>query len=403
MLKAAHRSYAYERGRLFPGAEQDGGVGGAARGVKCLHAHYAHHLAGGPDPIGAWVAQRLAEGEPIHYERPGDRLAAIDLGTNSIRLLVGRWADDSLTELARDMVIVRLGKDVDRTKQIAPDALARTVDVLKRYCRRARALGATRIRLSATSAVRDASNREDLERAVRRWTGEPMEILPGEDEARVSFLGATHDLADDPRAAAAQTPWLVADIGGGSTEFVLGSDPERADAAFSTNMGSVRMTERFVRSDPPSPEDLDAVEGEIARHLDRIEKDVDVAAARTLIAVAGTPTTMQAIALTLPEYDPDLLHRTWLSLADAERVNGLLTDMTTEERRAIPTMAPGREDVIPAGAAILVEIMRRWGFDRALVSETDILDGLLWRLLREAGEDPAGRRGEPPAKADSTG
>jgi len=113
MLKAAHRSYAYERGRLVPGAEQDGGVGGAARGVKCLHAHYAHQLAGGPDPIGLWVAQRLAGGDPIHYERPGERLAAIDLGTNSIRLLVGRWADGALTELARDMVIVRLGQDVD--------------------------------------------------------------------------------------------------------------------------------------------------------------------------------------------------------------------------------------------------------------------------------------------------
>jgi exopolyphosphatase / guanosine-5'-triphosphate,3'-diphosphate pyrophosphatase len=384
MLRAAHRSYAYERGRLVPGAEQDGGVGGAARGVKCLHAHYAHHLAGGPDPIGLWVAQRLAEGDPIHYERPGERLAAIDLGTNSIRLLVGRWADGALTELARDMVIVRLGQDVDRTKRIAPDALARTVDVLKRYGRRARALGATRIRLSATSAVRDAANRDDLERAVRRWTGEPMEVLAGEGEAGISFLGATHDLAADPRAVGAATPWLVVDIGGGSTEFVLGSDPDAPDAAFSTDVGSVRLTERFVRDDPPSDEDLAAVQDEIGRHLDRVEPAVAVGTAATLVAVAGTPTTMQAIALTLPEYDPELLHRTWLSLADAERVAGLLNDMTMEERRAIPSMAPGREDVIPAGAAVLVEVMRRWGFDRALVSETDILDGLLRRLVREA-------------------
>ena len=383
MLRAAHRSYAYERGRLVPGAEQDGGVGGSARGVKCLHAHYAHHLAGGPDPIGAWVSQRLAEGDPIHYERPGERLAAIDLGTNSIRLLVGRWADGMLTELARDMVIVRLGQDVDRTKRIAPDALARTVDVLKRYCRRARALGTSRIRLSATSAVRDAANRDDLERAVRRWTGEPMEVLEGEDEARISFLGATHDLAADPRAAGAATPWLVVDIGGGSTEFVLGSDPDAPDAAISTDVGSVRLTERFVRSDPPSDEDLAAVQHEIGRHLDRVEPAVAVGTAATLVAVAGTPTTVQAIALTLPEYDPELLHRTWLSLADAERVAGLLNDMTTEERRAIPSMASGREDVIPAGAAILVGVMRRWGFDRGLVSETDILDGLLLRLVRE--------------------
>jgi exopolyphosphatase / guanosine-5'-triphosphate,3'-diphosphate pyrophosphatase len=383
MLKAAHRSYAYERGRLVPGAEQDGGVGGAARGVKCLHAHYAHHLAGGPDPIGQWVAQRLAEGEPIHYERPGERLAAIDLGTNSIRLLVGRWADGALTEVARDMVIVRLGQDVDRTKRIAPEALARTVDVLKRYCRRARALGAMRIHLSATSAVRDASNRDELERAVTRWTGEPMEVLTGEDEARTSFLGATYDLRRDPRAAAAKAPWLLVDIGGGSTEFVLGSDPDAPGAAISTNMGSVRLTERFVRSDPPSDEDLAAVLEEVGRQLDRVEPAVAVREAATLIGVAGTPTTMQAIALTLPEYDPDLLHRTWLSLDDAERVANLLNDMTTEERRAIPSMAPGREDVIPAGAAILVEVMRRWGFEQALVSEADILEGLLWRLVRE--------------------
>ena len=288
-----------------------------------------------------------------------------------------------LTELARDMVIVRLGQDVDRTKRIAPDALARTVDVLKRYCRRARALGTSRIRLSATSAVRDAANRDDLERAVRRWTGEPMEVLEGEDEARISFLGATHDLAADPRAAAAATPWLVVDIGGGSTEFVLGSDPDAPDAAISTDVGSVRLTERFVRSDPPSDEDLAAVQHEIGRHLDRVEPAVAVGTAATLVAVAGTPTTVQAIALTLPEYDPELLHRTWLSLADAERVAGLLNDMTTEERRAIPSMASGREDVIPAGAAILVGVMRRWGFDRGLVSETDILDGLLLRPVRE--------------------
>src|SRR5262249_1549338 len=156
---------------------------------------------------------------------------AIDLGTNSIRLLAGRWADGTLTELARDMVITRLGQDVDRTKRIAPDALARTVDVLKRYCRRARAIGVPRIRLSATSAVRDASNRADRDRAVRRWTGEPMEVLAGEDEARISFLGATHGLTDDPRGAEATPPWLVLDIGGGSTEAILGSSPGAAEQA----------------------------------------------------------------------------------------------------------------------------------------------------------------------------
>ena len=393
MLRRAHESCARERGGLVPGAEAGGGVGGTARGIKCLHAHYAYFVAGGADPIGAWVAERLAEAGPVHFERAGGRVAAIDLGTNSIRLLVVRWADDQLTELARDMVITRLGQGVDRTKRIDPTALTRTVNVLRRYCRRARALGATRIRLSATSAVRDAANRDELERAVVRFTGEPMEVLPGAQEARISFLGATRDLRDDPRAAGAASPWLVVDIGGGSTEYVLGSEPDAADAAISMDIGSVRLTERFVRADPPAPEELAAMQQEIDRSLEVVEQAVAVDRAATLVAVAGTSTTVQAIVLALPEYDPERLHRTWLGLPDAERVAGLLADMTTAERRAIPSMARGREDVIPAGAAILVGVMRRWGFDRALVSETDILDGLAWRLAADAEAEAA--KGSP--------
>jgi exopolyphosphatase/guanosine-5'-triphosphate,3'-diphosphate pyrophosphatase len=405
MLRRAHESYARERERIIPGTGAGGGVGGTARGVKCLHAHYAYLVAGGADPVGAWVAERLAEKGPVHYERPGERLAAIDLGTNSIRLLVVRWADGQLTELARDMVITRIGQGVDRTKRIDPAALARTVNVLRRYCRRARALGATRIRLSATSAVRDAANRDELDRAVLRNTGEPMEVLPGSEEAKISFLGATRDLRDDPRAAGAAAPWLVVDIGGGSTEFILGSDPDAADAAISVDMGSVRLTERFVRADPPAPDELATMQHEIDKHLDVVEQAVPVDRAATLVAVAGTSTTVQAIVLALPEYDPERLHRSWLELPDAERVAGLLADMTTAERRAIPSMAPGREDVIPAGAAILVGVMRRWGFDRAIVSETDILDGLAWRLIAEAdgpsaNGSPQDRSPNPAGSAD---
>ena len=383
MLRRAHETYASERGRLVPGADAGGGVGGTARGIKCLHAHYAYFVAGGADPIGAWVAERLAESGPVHFERPGERVAAIDLGTNSIRLLVVRSGDGRLAELARDMVITRLGQGVDRTRRIDAAALARTVEVLRRYCRRARALGAERIRLSATSAVRDAANRDELERAVLRHTGEPMEILSGAAEARISFLGATRDLADDPRAAGAAAPWLVVDIGGGSTEFVLGSDPDAPDAAISVDIGSVRLTERFVHTDPPASDELETMQREIDRNLEVAERAVPVDRDATLVAVAGTSTTVQGIVLALPEYDPERLHRTWLSLAEAERVAVMLADMTTEERRRIPCMAPGREDVIPAGAAILVGLMRRWGFDQALVSETDILDGLAWRLAGE--------------------
>lgn len=392
MLRRAHESYARERGRLRPGAEAWGGVGGTARGVKCLHAHFAYHLAGGPDPLGMWVADRLAEEAPVHYERPGVRVAAIDLGTNSIRLLAARWSEGELTDLARDMVIVRLGQGVDRTGRLAPDALARTLAVLRRYCRQARALGAARIRLSATSAVRDAANRDELEQAVLRLTGEPMEVLSGEEEARISFLGATRGL-DADRGANAPAPWLVADIGGGSTEFILGSLPEEPQAVVSTRIGSVRLTERFVRTDPPAPGELALVERAIDEELSLAEERVPAGRAATLVAVAGTPTTIQAIALGLNEYEPELLHRTWLSLEEAENVAGLLADMTTGERRAIPVMVRGREDVIPVGAAILVRIMRRWNLHRALVSEADILDGLALRLAQEVrpAKSPPGR------------
>jgi exopolyphosphatase/guanosine-5'-triphosphate,3'-diphosphate pyrophosphatase len=378
-LRRAHEEYARERGELHPGAEGWGGVGGAAMGIKCLHAHYAYHLAGGGDPIGAWVAGRLAD-EPIHYEKPGRRVAAIDLGTNSIRLLAARFpdGDSGPTDLARDMVITRIGKGVDRTGRIAPESLGRTLRVLERYCRRARALGAERIHLAATSAVRDASNRDELATAVQRLTGEPMEVLSGDREASLSFLGATHGLE-------ASAPYLVVDIGGGSTEFVLGD--REPSGSVSAQIGSVRLTERYVHNDPPSFKELDRLELAITSVLTQVEDRIPVAEARTLLAVAGTSTTVQAIALGLPEYDPEALHRSVLARDDAERVFRLLADMTTEERRRIPVMAPGREDVIPAGAAILVGIMRRWGFAQALVSETDILDGIARRMV-----DPAASR-----------
>jgi exopolyphosphatase/guanosine-5'-triphosphate,3'-diphosphate pyrophosphatase len=372
-LRRAHEEYARERGTPVPGAEKWGGVGGTARGLKCLHAHYAYYLAGGPDPVGAWVAGEIDEAN-LHYEKPARRVAALDLGTNSIRLLVGRLAqgEDQIQDLARDMVITRIGQGVDRTGRLAPDALNRTLRVLERYCRRARALRSERIHLAATSAVRDASNRGQLADAVLLLTGEPMEVLAGEEEAALSFLGATRGLEATP-------PYLVVDIGGGSTEFVVGDREPKA--SISTNMGSVRLTERLVTHDPPSFEELEALEAKIAEELSHVEDRLPVHDAQTLVAVAGTATTVQAIALALPEYDPERLHRSVLFRDEAERVFRLLADMTTEERRALPVMAPGREDVIPSGAAILVSVMRRWGFREAIVSETDILDGIAYRML----------------------
>jgi exopolyphosphatase / guanosine-5'-triphosphate,3'-diphosphate pyrophosphatase len=372
----AHAEYARERARDRPGAEAFGGVGGTRAGLKCLHAHYANHLAGGDDVVGAWVAELI---EPIHDERPG-RLAAVDQGTNSIRLLVAEPdGEGGFAELGRDMVITRLGHGVDETGRLAPDAVERTSEVLARFARRARALHAEHIRVGATAALRDASNADAFERRVRELAGSDPEIVSGEKEAELSFLGATRGLEDAEPAVT--PPYLVLDIGGGSTEFALGA--ERTSATMSTQMGSVRFTERFVRADPPSQEELDALRGAVNEILDEVERSLPVAETGTFVAVAGTATTVQAIALGLEFYDPERIHRTRLSSARAEEVAARLAGMTTPERASLPVMAPGRADVIVAGATILVQVMRRFGFAEALVSETDILDGLVFEIIRQ--------------------
>jgi exopolyphosphatase/guanosine-5'-triphosphate,3'-diphosphate pyrophosphatase len=370
----AHDAYARERGRDLDEARAWGGVGGTRRGLKCLHAHLAYHLAGGDDAVGAWVAARAL---PVHDEPPG-RVAAIDQGTNSCRLLVvepATSADAPPTELARDMTITRLGQGVDATGRLDDAALARTIDVLATFCRRARALGAGRIRVAATSAVRDAENRGAFVDAVRELAGSELEVISGETEAALSFLGGTRGLPPE------DGPFFVFDIGGGSTEFVIGAAPGRADAATSTSMGSVRLTERLVADDPPSATDLHALEREIGTILDDAFEVVPAREARTIVGVAGTATTLRAIALGLDRYDPERIHRSWLTLRDAERILAELARMTNAERAAIPVMVPGRGDVIVAGAAILVAVLRRLGAEGMLVSETDILDGLAWQLL----------------------
>ena len=370
----AHRAYAMERGEMLPGAEEWGGVGGTRRGIKCLHAHYAFHLAGGDDVVGRWTAERV---EPVHPTEPGGRVAAIDQGTNSTRVLVlepRRSGEDPL-EIARDMRITRLGKDVDRTGRLDAQSIGRTLDAVGRFARRARALHAERIRLGATSAVRDASNREEFLGPLRDLIDGTPEVIDGEREAALSFLGGTRGL--DPEDG----PFLLVDIGGGSTEFVFGRHPSVVERGISTQMGSVRLTEQVQPSDPPTEGDLRAFDELIEAHLDDVERAVSVGDARTLVAVAGTATTLQACALGLERYDPDLIHRSTLTLADAERTLRELAAMTDGARAAIPVMPKGRGDVIVAGARILVNAMRRFGFEAALVSETDILDGLALELL----------------------
>ncbi|MEX0754614.1 MAG: DUF501 domain-containing protein [Actinomycetota bacterium] len=388
-LEAAHRAYADERGAELDGAQDWGGVAGTRTGVKCLHAHYAYHLAGGVDPVGTWTAERV---EPIHPGTPEARVAAIDQGTNSIRLFVaeprpGATAPGLVGELARDMTITRLGAGVDATGRLEPDALRRTVVVLATYCRRARALGARRIRVAATSAVRDAENRDEFAAAVREHAGSELEIITGEQEAGLSFLGAVHGLREE--VPDAEPPYAVLDIGGGSTELVVGE--AAPSAAISTQTGSVRLTERHVRSDPPTVDEIRAIEADVAEHLETAAGSVPVESASTLIVVGGTATTLKAMELDLPRYDPEILHRTRLDRESVEHLLERLARMTGDERDALPFMAPGRGDVIVAGAVILELVMQRFGFADALVSETDILDGLVLQQL--PGVEPAPPRG----------
>jgi exopolyphosphatase/guanosine-5'-triphosphate,3'-diphosphate pyrophosphatase len=374
-VERAHDDAAAERARVLPDADGWGGVGGTRRGVKCLHAHYANHLAGGDDVVGAWVATEI---EPVHPEHVvGERIAVIDQGTHSCRVLVvERDANDEPIELASDMIITKLGEGVDATGALSSQALARDEFVFARYCRRARALGAPRIRVAATSAVRDAANRELFIEMVRRHAGTDPEVIDGTEEARLSFLGGTHGL--DP----AEGPFLLLDIGGGSTEFVVGRRPGVAEHRISTQMGSVRLTERFVTSDPPHPAELLRIRREIGDRLDEVELAVpQLHVARTFVSVAGTATTIQAIALGLARYDVEATHRSWLRTDDAARIVEDLAAMTTAQRAALPVMAPGRADVIVAGGEVLLAALRHLGFERTLVSETDILQGLAWDAL----------------------
>jgi exopolyphosphatase / guanosine-5'-triphosphate,3'-diphosphate pyrophosphatase len=304
------------------------------------------------------------------------RVAAVDCGTNSIRLLVADVDASHLTEIDRRLEIVRLGQGVDKTGRLDPAALARTFTSCRAYAKEIEQLGVERVRFVATSASRDAENRSEFVAGIREILGVTPEVISGEEEARLSFAGATRSL----RATAAAHPsaYLVVDIGGGSTEFVLGEDA--VHAARSVDIGCVRLTERHLRTNPPTTAQVAAARADIAQAIDQAAGAVPLAHVRTLVGLAGSVTTVAAIALGLDTYDPTRIHHTVISSADVRRVSDDLLRMTHQERAALPVMHPGRVDVIGAGALILAEIVDRVGVDEVVVSEHDILDGIAWAL-----------------------
>ncbi|GIH25397.1 hydrolase [Acrocarpospora phusangensis] len=321
------------------------------------------------------------------------RVAAIDCGTNSVRLLITDIEDGVQTDLERRMEIVRLGQGVDRTGILAPEALERTFAAMRGYRQLIRRHAAPHhaypvglvnsgaapgglacadlmpVRVVATSATRDAANRDDFVAGVREIFGVESEVVTGHEEAELSFSGATRSVS------AMESPYLVVDIGGGSTEFVLGDTS--VDAALSVDIGCVRLTERHTG---PDGLDVAGVVADVEAALDRVEQVVPIRTARTLIGLAGSVATVAGIALDLPEYDSEKLHHSRIPAARVHEIAAMLPEMTSAERAAIPVMHPGRVDVISSGAIILDRVVRRYGFAEVVVSEHDILDGIAWSI-----------------------
>jgi exopolyphosphatase/guanosine-5'-triphosphate,3'-diphosphate pyrophosphatase len=313
------------------------------------------------------------------------RVAAVDCGTNSIRLLVTDvLAEGAHTDVLRRMEVVRLGQGVDATGRLAPEAIERTRRVLAEYADQARDLGATAVRMVATSATRDATNRTDFEDMVSATLGQLPDVVTGREEAELSFLGATASLAAAAAAhsvAPPRPPFLVVDIGGGSTEFVLG-DAGGVRAARSVDIGCVRLTERHLHRDPPACEEVVRAEKDIRAALDDVRAEVAVEEAVTLVGLAGSVTTVAALALELPAYDAEAIHGSRIAVDAVRAVAADLLAASRTRRAAMPVMHPGRVDVIGAGSLILRVLMDEFGMADVVVSEHDILDGIALRLAR---------------------
>lgn len=320
------------------------------------------------------------------------RVAAIDCGTNSIRLLIadanGTTADGTtgaadgttgaapLTDIVREMRIVRLGQSVDASGELAPEALARTFEATRDYARMIREHVAEKVRFVATSATRDARNRQVFVDGIRDLLGVEPEVISGDEEAALSFAGASSVLP-----SRGKDPVLVVDLGGGSTEFVLG-DADGVIAAKSVDIGCVRLTERHLRSDPPTAREIAAAEADVDAAIDLASRTVPLGRATAVVGVAGSITTITAHALGLPEYQPAAIHGAELDIATISDAATSLLEMSRDERARLPYMHPGRVDVIGAGALVWRRILERLGeasggaITSATASEHDILDGI---------------------------
>ncbi|GHE12571.1 Ppx/GppA phosphatase family protein [Klenkia taihuensis] len=311
------------------------------------------------------------------------RVAAVDCGTNSLRLLV---ADVGPTggpvEVLRRMEVVRLGQGVDATGRLAPEAIERARVVLTEYAEQARELGVERTRMVATSASRDAANRADFEGMVQSVLGQLPDVVPGLEEAALSFAGATGSLAAAAAAhgaAVPAAPYLVVDIGGGSTEFVLGDD-DGVRAARSVDIGCVRLTERHLHGDPPTADEIQRAESDIRAALVEVVAEVPVHEAATLVGLAGSVTTVAALAMDLPAYDAATIHGSRIPVGAVRSVTAGLLTSTRARRAALPVMHPGRVDVIGGGSLVLRVVMDALAIDEVVVSEHDILDGIALSL-----------------------
>jgi exopolyphosphatase/guanosine-5'-triphosphate,3'-diphosphate pyrophosphatase len=308
------------------------------------------------------------------------RVGAIDCGTNSIRLLIADVGLDGLRDVRRDMRIVRLGEGVDATGQFAPEALARTRAALAEYADELRLHEVERVRMVATSAARDVGNREEFFAMTAElldpvMSGAVAEVITGTEEAALSFTGAVGEL--DASAA----PFVVVDLGGGSTEVVVGDGPDSGvTASFSADIGCVRLTERCLHSDPPTAAEVEAARKVVRDGLSQAFSVVPVAGARTWVGVAGTMTTLSALAQRMATYDSDAIHLSRVGFDELLPVCEDLVAMTRKQRAALGPMHEGRVDVIGGGAIVVEELARelrsRAGIDELVVSEHDILDGI---------------------------